>query len=118
VTEKNRFAVWSSRLHHTALAAIHYSAFFQVCRTQAVGFDIREKRGSVFTLLESNHHEHIGMIAIGETLPQTLASFVTYLNAIDREITTTDTTSRNNFMVGSFDSSFQKYTDKVALVHF
>ena len=88
--EKNRYAVWSSRLHHSNLSVLHYSVFFQMCRAHGVGFDIREKQGSIFTLLECDHHENLGMITISDTLQNTLSNFVCYLNGIYQEITTTD----------------------------
>ncbi|CAF2899332.1 unnamed protein product [Rotaria sp. Silwood2] len=90
--ERNRYAVWSSRLHHSNLSVLHYSVFFQMCRAHGVGFDIREQQGSVFTLLECDRHENIGMITIGDTLQNTLSNFAYNLNAINQEITTAITT--------------------------
>lgn len=67
-----------------------------------MGFDIREKQGSIFTLLQGSHHDHIGMITISETLQQTLSNFISNLNAIQRElIKTTGTQGQHNFMVRS-----------------
>jgi len=102
--EKNRFAVWSSRLYHSNLPVLQLSVFFQMCRAHGVGFDIREKKGSVFTLLECDHHENIGMVAIGDTLQGTLSSFAYNLNAINQEITTTNMQGRSNFMVSNHRS--------------
>ena len=70
-----------------------------MCRAHGVGFDIREKQGSVFTLLECDHHENIGMLSIGDTLQNTLSNFAYNLNAINQEITTASMKGRNNFMV-------------------
>jgi hypothetical protein len=70
-----------------------------MCRSHGVGFDIREKQGSIFTLLEGDHHEHIGMITISDTLQNTLSNFICYLNAIYQEITTKDMQGESNFMV-------------------
>ncbi|UJR21396.1 hypothetical protein I4U23_024486 [Adineta vaga] len=100
IIERNRYAIWSSRLYHTNLSTIPYSMFFQICRSHAVGFDVREKQGSIFTLLEGNHHDHIGMITISETLQQTLSNFISNLNVIHREIVkTTEIQGQNNFML-------------------
>jgi hypothetical protein len=108
--EKNRFAVWSSRLHHSNLSVLHYSVFFQMCRAHGVGFDIRDKQGSVFTLLEGDRHENIGMVTIGDTLQGTLSNFAYNLNAIHQEITTASMQGRSNFMVNIryFCTTFRK----------
>jgi hypothetical protein len=70
-----------------------------MCRSHGIGFDIREKQGSIFTLLESDHHENIGMITISDTLQNTLSNFICYLNALYQEITTTETEGQSNFLV-------------------
>ncbi|CAF3362603.1 unnamed protein product [Rotaria socialis] len=101
--EKNRFAVWSARLHHSNLSVLHYSVFFQMCRAHGVGFDVRDKQGTVFELLECQRHENIGMITIGDTLQNTLSNFAYNLNAINQEITTTSMKGRSNFMLAISD---------------
>ncbi|CAF1395000.1 unnamed protein product, partial [Didymodactylos carnosus] len=100
---KSRYAVWSSRLHHTNLSVLHYSVFFQMCRAHGVGFDIKEKQGSVFTLLECDRHENLGMISIGETLQGTLSNFAYNLNSINQEITTNNMQGRTNFLLAIND---------------
>ena len=72
-----------------------------MCRAHGVGFDIRDKQGTAFTLLESDRHENIGMITIGDTLQNTLSNFAYNLNAINQEITTASMKGRSNFMVSS-----------------
>ncbi|CAF3409746.1 unnamed protein product [Rotaria sp. Silwood1] len=103
ITEKNRYAIWSSKLYHRNLSNIHYSIFFQMCRSHGVGFDIREKQGSIFTLFECDHHEHIGMITISDTLQNTLSNFACYLNTIYQEITPVDMQEQSNFMLAVND---------------
>jgi hypothetical protein len=70
-----------------------------MCRAHGVGFDIRENQGSVFTLLEGDRHENLGMVTIGDTLQGTLSNFAYNLNAINQEITTASMKGRSNFMV-------------------
>ena len=101
VAMKHRYAVWSARLHHSNLSVLQYSVFFQMCRAHGVGFDTRDNQGTVFTLLECDRHEHLGMVVIGDTLQQTLANFAYNLNAIDQEITTKTMKGRSNFRVSS-----------------
>jgi hypothetical protein len=81
-----------------------------MCRAHGVGFDIRDKQGSVFTLLEGDRHENIGMVTIGDTLQGTLSNFAYNLNAIHQEITTASMQGRSNFMVNIryFCTTFRK----------
>ncbi|CAF4056524.1 unnamed protein product [Rotaria sp. Silwood2] len=103
IIQKNRYAIWSSKLYHKNLSNIHYSIFFQMCRSHGVGFDIREKQGSIFTLFECDHHDHIGMITISDTLQNTLSNFACYLNTIYQEITPADMQEQSNFMLAVND---------------
>ena len=78
-----------------------------MCRTHGIGFDVREKQGSIFTLFQSDQHEYLGMITISETFQRTLTHFRSYLNALHREISTEETQEQSNFLVGqSFLSSY------------
>jgi hypothetical protein len=70
-----------------------------MCRAHGVGFDMRDKQGTVFTLLEGDRHENIGMVTIGDALQGTLSNFAYNLNAIHQEITTSSMQGRSNFMV-------------------
>ncbi|XP_064607991.1 IQ domain-containing protein H-like isoform X2 [Liolophura sinensis] len=58
----NRYGVMSARLLHTNLAVVHYSVYFQMCRAHGIGFDIQEKQGTVFTLVDSFNREKLGML--------------------------------------------------------
>ena len=77
-----------------------------MCRAHGVGFDIRERQGSIFALLESERHENLGMVAIGDSLQNTLSNFAYNLNSINQEITTTNMQGRSNFMVSVSRQTF------------
>ena len=77
-----------------------------MCRAHGVGFDIRERQGSIFALLESERHENLGMVAIGDSLQNTLSNFAYNLNSINQEITTTNMQGRSNFMVSISHQTF------------
>lgn len=78
-----------------------------MCRAHGVGFDIRERQGSIFALLESERHENLGMVAIGDSLQNTLSNFAYNLNSINQEITTTHMQGRSNFMVSASRHMFR-----------
>lgn len=100
---KTRYAVMSSRLFHTNLAVIHYSVFFQTCRAHGIGFDIKEKQGTVFTLVDSLNHSHLGMLTIGENIQATLQQFAHNLSALHQEISSANMQGQTNFLMAIED---------------
>ena len=86
-------------MHHSDFAQMTYSEFFQLCRTHGVGFDVRKKQGSIFTLLEGNQHEHLGLITISDSVDSSRTNFISNLKTIYEGITPKDTEGRSNFKV-------------------
>ena len=89
----------SVKLNHSNLSVIHYSVFFQTCRAVGIGFDIKEKQGSIFTLVDSLNHSNMGMLTVTDNLQSAMSQFANNLYAIHTQISTENMQGSTNFLV-------------------
>lgn len=99
----NRFAILSTRLLHSNLSVIHYSVFFQMCRAHGIGFDMKEKAGTIFTLVDSSKREHLGMFVMSDDLQGSLSTFARNLSVIHQEISAPNMQGESNFQAAIDD---------------
>jgi len=99
----NRYAIVSTRLLHSNLSVIHYSVFFQMCRAHGIGFDMKEKAGTIFTLVDSSKREHLGMFVMSDDLQGSLSTFARNLSVIHQEISAPNMQGESNFQAAIDD---------------
>ena len=67
-SEHNRFYVSCEVLHHAGLAKLDYGAFFQSCRHAGKVFDLEERTGTSFALLDSAAAGVLSVVNTGASL--------------------------------------------------
>lgn len=92
-----RFAILCPRLFHTNLSLVHYSVFFQMCRAHHIGYDIREREGAIFSLIDSYKRDLIGMTVVEPDLVTALKTFHRNLSVVHQEISSANMPGKNNF---------------------
>jgi len=97
IRKQLRYGVISANLLHTNLAILHYTVFFQMCRAHAIGWDVRSKIGTLFTLLDTVKRENIGMIYVGNSLKDAISNTARCLHVIHQEISAPNMQGTTNF---------------------
>jgi hypothetical protein len=64
----SRYYVVSQYVRHPNLSTIQYSNFFNLCRMKGVSFDLQEKKGTAFNLVDSFATGVLGICGVGASL--------------------------------------------------
>lgn len=97
VEDGPRYAVVSPRVYHSSLPVVHYDVFSQICKANQIGYDAKEKVGTLFALFDREHKENIGIICIQRSLSDALTNCSFALSTIHHELSTPNTQGMSNF---------------------
>ena len=81
-----RAYVMNEMLYHKQLGAIHHSAFFNLCRLKGVSFDLQERTGTVFNLMDSFIGGTLGIQTVGTSLLDALRKFADCLDFMQKQV--------------------------------
>lgn len=78
-----RFFVSCEHLYHPGLAALEYAHMFQSCRSAGRVFDMEDRTGTAFSLLDSATASVLSIVSVGYTLHAALMDMAATLEYLD-----------------------------------
>ncbi|CAH8592746.1 unnamed protein product [Schistosoma mattheei] len=92
-----RYAIVSTRLHHSNLTMIQYSVFFKICRANYIGYNLKDRQGILFSPMDSYRRDRLALVSISESLEEALRKFGSTLKILHKEVSTPNMTGISNF---------------------
>ena len=83
---QQRSYVMNEMLYHPHLPNIHQSTFFNMCRLKGISFDLQERTGTVFNLIDSFVGGVLGILTVGTSLIDSLRKFADCLDFVQKEV--------------------------------
>ncbi|XP_037834285.1 IQ motif-containing protein H [Kryptolebias marmoratus] len=93
------FAVIGSHLFHSNLSMLYHNTFLKTCKLHGIGFNKKQKQGTVFAFYDRSERRSIGMITVSEDLQGALVTFAQNLSVIHQQISSSKMQGETNFKV-------------------
>ncbi|KAK3248759.1 hypothetical protein CYMTET_41786 [Cymbomonas tetramitiformis] len=116
---QRRFYVMNDFISHSNLASIQYAAFFNRCRLDGVCFDMQERVGTAFSLVDSFASGVMGVICVGHSPQEAFRELANALDFIARQVgpsegdDSPDALEENNFRC--IHSTIKYLADKLSV---
>ena len=94
-------------VYHPNLASLQYSTFFNLCRLQGVSFDLKQKAGTAFMLVDSLASGVLGMMSVAETRFEALRGMSQTFEFIQEQVGTRSIPSEFHEEAGNFQATLQ-----------
>jgi hypothetical protein len=102
-----RHFVCHDYIYHPNLSSLQYSTFFNLCRLQGVSFDLKQKCGTAFMLVDSLAAGVLGMISVAETRFEALRCMSQTFEFMQEQVGTRSIPSEFHEEVGNFQGCLQ-----------
>jgi hypothetical protein len=94
-------------IYHPNLSSLQYSTFFNLCRLQGVSFDLKQKCGTAFMLVDSLAAGVLGMMSVAETRFEALRGMSQTFEFMQEQVGTRSIPSEFHEEVGNFQGCLQ-----------
>mmetsp|Transcript_125327 Transcript_125327/g.217268 ORF Transcript_125327/g.217268 Transcript_125327/m.217268 type:complete len:953 (-) Transcript_125327:255-3113(-) len=82
--------VYSGLIYHPGIAKIQHSTFFQLCRTKGISFNVQDRTGTLFHLVDSLLRACLGVLCVGQSLDGALGYFWSAVEFFQHQLDTTN----------------------------
>jgi hypothetical protein len=81
-----RSYVMNEMLYHEQLPAMSLQTFFSACRSRGISFDLQERGGTVFNLMDTMSCGALGILTVGVSLVDSVRKFAACLDFIQKHV--------------------------------
>ena len=98
LTLADRCYIYSGLIYHPGICAIQHTAFFQLCKTKGISFNVKERAGTLFHLVDTLSKGCLGLICVGQDAEEALSHFWAAVEFLQYQLDNTNVDdSQTNF---------------------
>eukprot|EP01012_Entosiphon_sulcatum_P042182 TRINITY_DN56143_c0_g1_i1.p1 TRINITY_DN56143_c0_g1~~TRINITY_DN56143_c0_g1_i1.p1 ORF type:complete len:918 (-),score=137.70 TRINITY_DN56143_c0_g1_i1:24-2777(-) len=81
-----RCFVYSGLIYHPAISTIRHSSFFNMCKARGISFDVHERTGTLFHMVDTLLRGCFGVICVGKTETEAVAHFSVLVEFLQNQL--------------------------------